>query len=247
MKRMRQLVGAPMATLIAQACRRPARRWTIRRDSFRIATASRFRWKMHVFCGSGDDRIHARRARQGARMTTELDLQCINTLRFLSVDMVQKANSGHPGLPLGAAPMAYVLWTRWLKHNPAQSALGRSRPLRAVGRARFGAALQPAAPDGLRPLAGRHQAIPPVGQQDARASRARTHAGRGSHHRAAGPGHGQCGRHGDRRSAAGRALQPPRSRRDRPPYLRHRQRRRPDGRRCQRGGVARRAPARSAS
>ncbi|MEO7939469.1 MAG: transketolase [Burkholderiaceae bacterium] len=52
-------------------------------------------------------------------MTSPLDLQCINTLRFLSVDMVQKANSGHPGLPLGAAPMAYALWTRHLKHNPA--------------------------------------------------------------------------------------------------------------------------------
>lgn len=47
-----------------------------------------------------------------------LDWQCIDTLRFLSVDMVQKANSGHPGLPLGAAPMAYVLWTRWLRFNP---------------------------------------------------------------------------------------------------------------------------------
>lgn len=52
-------------------------------------------------------------------MSESLDLQCINTLRFLSVDMVQKANSGHPGLPLGAAPMAYVLWTMHLKHNPA--------------------------------------------------------------------------------------------------------------------------------
>ncbi|HEX9878122.1 MAG TPA: transketolase [Gammaproteobacteria bacterium] len=51
-------------------------------------------------------------------MTAELDQQCINTLRFLSVDMVQTANSGHPGLPLGAAPMAYVLWTRALKLNP---------------------------------------------------------------------------------------------------------------------------------
>ncbi|PXW88392.1 transketolase [Nitrosomonas sp. Nm84] len=49
---------------------------------------------------------------------TQLDQQCINTIRFLSVDMVQKANSGHPGLPLGAAPMAYLLWTRFLKHNP---------------------------------------------------------------------------------------------------------------------------------
>jgi len=52
-------------------------------------------------------------------MADDLDRQCIDTLRFLSVDMVQQANSGHPGLPLGAAPMAYVLWTRHLKHHPA--------------------------------------------------------------------------------------------------------------------------------
>ena len=54
-------------------------------------------------------------------MTTpsDLDQTCIDTLRFLAVDAVQKANSGHPGLPLGAAPMAYVLWTRLLKHDPA--------------------------------------------------------------------------------------------------------------------------------
>ncbi|HEY2558460.1 MAG TPA: transketolase [Caldimonas sp.] len=51
-------------------------------------------------------------------MPATLDELCINTLRFLSVDMVQKANSGHPGLPLGAAPMAYALWTTQLKHNP---------------------------------------------------------------------------------------------------------------------------------
>jgi transketolase len=48
-----------------------------------------------------------------------LDELCVNTLRFLSVDAVQKANSGHPGLPLDAAPMAYVLWTRFLRHYPA--------------------------------------------------------------------------------------------------------------------------------
>ena len=48
----------------------------------------------------------------------QLDQLSINTIRFLSVDAVQKANSGHPGLPLGAAPMAYVLWTRFLQHNP---------------------------------------------------------------------------------------------------------------------------------
>jgi transketolase len=48
----------------------------------------------------------------------DVDHLCINTLRMLSADMVQEAESGHPGMPLGAAPMAYVLWTRFLKHNP---------------------------------------------------------------------------------------------------------------------------------
>lgn len=47
-----------------------------------------------------------------------LEELCINTMRFLAVDAVQKANSGHPGAPMGAAPMAYVLWDRFLKHNP---------------------------------------------------------------------------------------------------------------------------------
>jgi transketolase len=52
----------------------------------------------------------------------QLDELCINTIRFFSVDAVQKANSGHPGLPMGAAPMAYVLWTRHLNHDPAKPA-----------------------------------------------------------------------------------------------------------------------------
>jgi transketolase len=51
--------------------------------------------------------------------SSELDLLCINTIRFLSIDAVEKANSGHPGMPMGAAPMAYILWTRFLKHNPS--------------------------------------------------------------------------------------------------------------------------------
>jgi transketolase len=50
---------------------------------------------------------------------SELDQLCINTIRFLAADAIQQANSGHPGLPLGAAPMAYTLWTRHLRHNPA--------------------------------------------------------------------------------------------------------------------------------
>ncbi len=50
------------------------------------------------------------------------DELCVNTLRMLAVDMVQKANSGHPGMPMGAAPMAYVLWTRHLRFNPRNPA-----------------------------------------------------------------------------------------------------------------------------
>src|SRR5438309_4104427 len=57
-----------------------------------------------------------------ATMTQSLDELCINTIRTLSIDAVQKANSGHPGLPLGAAPMAYVLWTRYMRHNPRNPA-----------------------------------------------------------------------------------------------------------------------------
>ncbi|HWK80851.1 MAG TPA: hypothetical protein VNP95_08780, partial [Thermomicrobiales bacterium] len=50
--------------------------------------------------------------------TTDLQTAAINAIRTLSMDAVQAANSGHPGLPLGAAPMAYVLWQDFLKHNP---------------------------------------------------------------------------------------------------------------------------------
>ena len=50
---------------------------------------------------------------------SELDQLCINTIRFLAVDTVQNANSGHPGMPLDAAPMAYVLATRFVRRNPA--------------------------------------------------------------------------------------------------------------------------------
>ena len=51
--------------------------------------------------------------------TKELQNLAINTIRFLSADGVQQANSGHPGLPMGTAPMAYTVWTRHLRHNPA--------------------------------------------------------------------------------------------------------------------------------
>ena len=53
-----------------------------------------------------------------------LETLAINTIRMLSVDAVQKANSGHPGLPMGAAAMAYVLWTEYLQAQPARSRTG---------------------------------------------------------------------------------------------------------------------------
>lgn len=64
-----------------------------------------------------------------------LDQLCINTIRILSADAVQQANSGHPGMPMGSAAMAYALWTKYLKYNPADPqwfdrdrfVLGRSR------------------------------------------------------------------------------------------------------------------------
>jgi transketolase len=66
--------------------------------------------------------------------TPELDQLCVNTIRALSIDAVQRAESGHPGLPLGAAPMAYVVWTRFMRHNPRNPKWqGRDRFLLSAG------------------------------------------------------------------------------------------------------------------
>ena len=47
-----------------------------------------------------------------------LDTLCINSIRMLAVDAINKSNSGHPGLPMGCAPMGYALWDKFLNHNP---------------------------------------------------------------------------------------------------------------------------------
>jgi transketolase len=54
-----------------------------------------------------------------AERRTDLDELCINTIRTLSIDAIQKANSGHPGTPMALAPVAYVLWQRFLRFDPA--------------------------------------------------------------------------------------------------------------------------------
>ena len=147
-----------------------------------------------------------------ASSAAELDQLCINTLRFLSVDAVQKANSGHPGLPLGAAPMAYVLWTRFLKHHPANPRWpDRDRFVLSAG---HGSMLLYS----LLHLTGYDLSLDDIKQFRQWGSKtpghpgARPHAGRRSHHRPARPGLRQRRRHGDRRGAAGGALQPRRAR-----------------------------------
>ncbi len=68
------------------------------------------------------------------KKTADIDQLCINTIRTLSLDAIEKANSGHPGLPLGMAPSAYVLWTKFLRHNPKNPKwFGRDRFLLSAG------------------------------------------------------------------------------------------------------------------
>jgi transketolase len=94
-------------------------------------------------------------------------VQMANAIRALAMDAVQKANSGHPGMPMGMAEIAVALWGRHLSHNPANPQLGQPRPLRAVERARLDAALRAAAPDRLRPADRGAREVPAVAQPDA--------------------------------------------------------------------------------
>jgi transketolase len=69
-------------------------------------------------------------------MSVTLDELCINTIRFLSIDAVEKAKSGHPGTPMGAATIAYALWARFLKHNPGDPHwINRDRFILSAGHA----------------------------------------------------------------------------------------------------------------
>ena len=170
------------------------------------------------------------------------DEKRINTIRALSIDAVQKANSGHPGMPLGAAADGLRVCDAPPALQPEGPAVVQPRPLRAQRRPRVDAALLAALPDRLRPDPRRPQELPPVGQQDAGPPRAAPHAGRRGDDRAAGPGLRQRGRPGDGRGAPRRDLQPAATPDRRPLHLRDVRRRRPDGRRRLGGGLARRPP-----
>ena len=130
----------------------------------------------------------------------------------------QAANSGHPGTPMALAPVAYVLCNEFLRYDPADPALARPRPLRALLRPCLDAALLDAAPDRREAAgadgqpdrragraAGRHPPLPPARQPLPGPSRVWPHQRRRDDHRPAGPGRRQQRGHGDRRPLAGRA------------------------------------------
>ena len=102
-----------------------------------------------------------------------LDQLSIDTLRLLAVDAVEKAKSGHPGAPLGCAPIAYLLFHKLMKHNPAHSKWAdRDRFVLSNGHA---SALLYCLAVSLRlqPHPRRPEELPPVGLEDARPSRVR--------------------------------------------------------------------------
>ena len=182
-----------------------------------------------------------------AAVTPDLDRLAIDTIRTLSIDAVQQANSGHPGAPMGAAPMAYVLWTRFLRHAPTNPDWPDRDRFVLSRRPRQHAALLAPPPDRLRPLARRPQGVPPVGLAHAGPPGVRPDAGRRGDDRPARPGLRERGRHGHRRAPAGGRVQPRRARDRRPLDVRHRVRRRPPGGHRVRGLEPRRPPAARAS
>ena len=152
----------------------------------------------------------------------------------------RQANSGHPGMPMGMAEIAVALWSRHLRHNPANPRWpNRDRFVLSNGHGSMllYALLHLTGYDlpieELKRFRQLHPKTPghPGARPDAR---------RRDHHRPARPGLRQRGRHGARREAAGRRVQPPRPRHGRSPHLRVHRRRLPDGRHLARGVLARR-------
>ena len=123
---------------------------------------------------------------------SELDQLSINALRFLAVDAVDKAKSGHPGAPLGDSPIAYLLFHKYMRHNPKNSHWpNRDRFVLSNGHASallYGALHLSGYDVTIEDL----QQLPPVGVEDAGPSRARRHRRRRSHHRTARAGASAC-------------------------------------------------------
>ena len=141
-------------------------------------------------------------------IATDLDRLAVDTIRTLSIDGVQKANSGHPGAPMGAAPMAYVVWTRFLRHAPTQPDWpNRDRFVLSAGHASM-------LLYSLLHLTGYGVTLDDLeqfrqwGSRTPGPSRIRPDAGRRGDDRAARPGLCQRGRHGDRGTPPRGRVQP---------------------------------------
>ena len=203
-------------------------------------------------CGAGRASVlprHSQSATPGgpalsvAEDRTTLDELCVNTIRTLSMDAVQKANSGHPGTPMALAPLAYMPRHAGDGALAEQPELARSRPFRAVLRPRLDAPVLDALPDRLRAHARRPQAVPPARLADRRPPRVRPRRGDRDHHRAArarGSAPRSAWRSAERLLAARFNRDGPRD--CRPLHVRDRVRRRPPGGRRVRGVVAGRSP-----
>ena len=136
-----------------------------------------------------------------------LDELCVNTIRTLSMDAVQQANSGHPGTPMALAPIAYLLYTRVMKHNPQDPHWpGRDRFVLSCGHASM-LLYSILHLTGYDVTLDQIKQLPPDRLAVRGPSRVRPRARRGDHHRPARPGHLHRRRHGARRAHAGRALQ----------------------------------------
>ena len=161
--------------------------------------------------GGGAARLRARLRRE-RRMTatakttgmTELDKLCVDTIRTLSMDAVQKANSGHPGTPMALAPIGYVLYTRIMRHSPEHPDWpNRDRFVLSAGHASmllysllyltgYGLTLEDL------------EELPPARVADRRPSRVRPRGRNRGDHRAARAGHQHVHRAGARRAHAER-------------------------------------------
>ena len=177
---------------------------------------------------------------------TDLDKRAVDTARVLAMDAVQRVGNGHPGTAMSLAPVAYTLFQKAMRHNPADPDwAGRDRFVLSA-RAQQHHPLHRALPGRVRPRARRPQGAAHLGQQDPGPPRARPHRRRGDHHRPARPGCRQRGGDGDGRPPRARPVRPrgrPGREPLRPPDLLHLQRRRPGGGRQRRGLLARRHPA----
>src|ERR1044071_1175465 len=172
-----------------------------------------------------------------AEAATALTWRCINTIRVLAMDAVEQAQSGHPGTPMALAPAAWLLWTRYLKYDPAHTEWpDRDRFELSCGHASM-------LLYSLLHLTGYDLPLEEIRRFRQWGSKTPGHAGRRDHDRPAGPGPGQRRRHGDRRAPHGRPVQPSGARDRQSSDLGIRQRRRHDGGRAERGRLPGGPPA----